>query len=603
MPEPLFRTVQYPLSYLLRDIEQDEVVLPAIQRPFVWKPARVRDLLESMYRGYPVGHLLFWATGSTKPRAKIVDGQQRLLGLYSVLKGKEVVRKDFSKQRIRIAFRPVDGSFEVTNAAVEKDPEYIPDIFQLWVWNPRKAERLFIDRLESSRGELSNSDKDDLGWAISELFNLRDRKFEVVELRSNVDRKDVAEIFVRINSGGIQLNQADFVLTLMSVYWKDGRERLVDFARDAALTPKGVSSSANHFIEPSADQLLRVVAGLALKRARLRAVYQALRGVDPKTRKSSPELIKKRFGQMQKAQDEVLCLTNWHEFLRAVELAGYRSGKMISSDGSLLFSYLMYLIGHQRYKLNRESLREVIARWFFMTSLVGRYTGSIETRVERDLRRVADAKSANDFVKILDDTAARSLPGDYWKVQLPDALESSSPFSPTLFAYHASLVLLDARPLFSSSGKLLSELLRPSFTGPRSIERHHLFPRAYLKHIGVTRTTDINQIANFAFLDWTDNEKIKDNPPHKYFPSLFARLSPREQAQHRFWHALPEGWENMSYFEFLQKRRTLIADVVRIAYDRLRTRRLPEFNGSGARSGSSSMQADRSIPSFLPKAL
>ena len=587
----VFKDSSYSLSTLLEEIDRGEIALPDIQRPFVWNPAKVRDLFDSMYRGFPVGNLLFWATGAemgarrigthaheAAPRLMIVDGQQRLTSLYTVLTGKEVLRDDYTASRIRIAFRPRDGSFEVADAAVVKDPEFIHDVSILWDGGGRaKKVREFLKRLEASKGELPEDQRDDLEEAIDRLYDLRNYPFKVLELGLNVDEEQVADVFVRINSEGVRLGQADFILTLMSVWWEEGRKDLEAFARDAKVPPEG-PSPANPFIDPSADQMLRVVAGLALRRGRLRYVYQVLRGKDLETGEISAEIREKQFAALQEAQAKTLSLTNWHEFLKAVRRAGYRSRSMISSENNLMFSYLMYLIGHRDYELDRTTLREAIAQWFFMTSLTGRYTGNFESRVEQDLRRIAEAKSGEEFIATLNGIIDTELTLDYWTIQLPNSLETSSAYGPTVFAYHASLVLLNARPLFSPLH--LGELLDPSTHAPRSaVERHHLLPKAYLTRIGIDRTVQRNQIANYAFVEWPDNAGIGDSPPSEYFPPLFEELTQQQQKEAQFWHALPEGWEQMDYGDFLQQRRVLIADVVRAALDELRTGQLPVEEG------------------------
>lgn len=583
----VFKDSTYSLSTLLEEIERGEIALPDIQRPFVWKASKVRDLFDSMYRGFPIGHLLFWATGAeagarrigthtpqAAPRLMIVDGQQRLTSLYAVLKGKPVVRDDYSEKRIRIAFRPRDASFEVTDAAVKKNPEFIPDISVLWNGGGRrKRVQDFLRRLEKSKGELDDSEKEDIWESIDRLYDLRNYPFKVMELGSDVEEEQVADVFVRINSEGVRLGQADFILTLMSVWWEEGRKELEQFARDARVAPQG-PSPANPFIEPSADQMLRVSTGLALRRGRLRYVYQILRGKDPDTGEFSAETRERQFAELQKAQSATLSLTNWHEFLKAVRRSGYRSSSMISSENNLMFSYLMYLIGHTDYGMPRQNLRELIAQWFFMTSLTGRYTGSFESQVSQDLRRVAEAESDQEFEELLRHIIDTALTGDYWTIQLPSGLETSSAYGPTVFAYHASLVLLDAKALFSPLK--LSELLDPSVHAPRAgAERHHLFPKAYLNRIGYDRTVQKNQIANYAWVEWPDNAAIGDSPPSEYFPPLFERLSPKEQEQARFWHALPQDWEHMEYEVFLQERRKLIAEVIRAAFQKLRTGELP----------------------------
>ncbi len=584
----VFNDSSYSLSALVEAIGRGEIALPDIQRPFRWKATKVRDLFDSMYRGFPVGHLIFWATGAemgarrigthaheAAPRLMIVDGQQRLTSLYAVLTGSEVLREDYTASRIRIAFRPRDGSFEVADAAVVRNPEFIADISILWAGGSLlKKVREFLMRLEESKGDLGEDRRVRIESAIERLYNLRNYPFKAMEVASTAGEEQVADIFVRINSKGDRLGQADFILTLMSVWWEEGRKQLEKFARNARLRPPG-PSPANPFIDPSADQMLRVVSGLALRRARLRYVYQVLRGKDLETGEISAQIREKQFATLREAQAETLSLTNWHEFLKAVRRAGYRSRAMISSENNLMFSYLMYLIGHRDYRINRRTLREAIAQWFFMTSLTGRYTGNFESRVEQDLRRVAEARSGDEFVAMLNGIIDTTLTMDYWTIQLPSSLETSSAFGPTVFGYHASLVLLNAQPLFSPLQ--LSELLDPSTHAPRSaVERHHLFPKAYLTRIGIDRTVQRNQIANYAFVEWPDNAEIGDSRPSEYFPPLFAKLTARQRERARFWHALPEGWEQMDYREFLQQRRVLIADVVRAAFNRLRTGEPPE---------------------------
>jgi hypothetical protein len=130
----LFKSLSYELSQLLGDIDLGKLALPELQRPFVWRNTNVRDLLDSMYRGFPVGYLMLWnaaevdakVIGTTgkqhTPTEFIIDGQQRLTSLYAVMKGVEVTFKDFSRGRIRIAFRPRDGRFEVTDPTMGATP-------------------------------------------------------------------------------------------------------------------------------------------------------------------------------------------------------------------------------------------------------------------------------------------------------------------------------------------------------------------------------------------------------------------------------------------------------------------------------------------------
>ena len=582
MKATLFKEIGYSLSKLIEDIDMGEIGLPDIQRPFVWTPAKVRDLFDSMYKGFPVGYLLFWVNGlgnghrqigtDTKqkiPRLLIVDGQQRLTSLYAVLKGKQILRSDYTPQYIQIAFRPKDAKFEVTDAAIRRDPEFIHDISKLWAGEPSRNRFVkdFIARLREYR-EVSDKEEDMLNELIDRLYDLQHYPFTALELSPNIEEEQVAEVFVRINSKGITLNQADFILTLMSVFWDEGRSHLELFCRGTRQPSAGEASPFNYFIQPDPDQLLRVSVGLGFRRARLQYVYSILRGKDLETEQFSEERRIQQFEVLKNAQAMVLDLQNWHEFLKTLIFAGFRSSSMISSQAALLYGYVMFLIGKCIFKLGSYELRNLIARWFFMTSLTARYSASPETTMEADLARLRSVNNGSNFIKVLDQIIQDTLTEDLWTITLPNELATSSARSPSLFAYYAALNLLDARVLFSKMK--ISELLDPSIKAKKSaIERHHLFPRNYLKSLGITETRDTNQIANYALVEWWDNIDISDLSPADYFPQYASRLKSEELETMCYWHALFEGWENTKYEDFLVSRRKAIAGVIRDGFQKL----------------------------------
>jgi len=581
----IFKDTTYSVFGLMEDIKSGEVALPDLQRPFVWKASKVRDLFDSMYKGFPVGYLLFWQTGAEAgarqigvdskqkvPRLLIVDGQQRLTSLYAVITGAAIVKDDYTQGRIRIAFRPADAMFSVTDAAIEKDPEYIADASALWVPGERKnVVRAYLKRLEGKR-ELNIAEKDSLEEAVDRLYDLRDYPFKAVELATSVEEEQVAEVFVRINSEGVTLNQADFILTLMSVFWEKGRRELEEFSRGCKVPTLSGASPFNWYIQPSPSQLLRVSVGLAFRRAVLKQVYTVLRGKDVDTGRPDPKRRDAQFAILQTAHEEVLDLTHWHEFLQCLERAGFRGSKMISSDNALLFSYALWLMGRVDYGVPLDRLREVMARWFFMAHTTGRYTGAFESRFEQDAARLSELgpKDADGFVRVLSQVVDDTLTGDYWTITLPNELATSASKSPALLAYIAALNILDADALLST-GKVRSRL-DPAITAKKGIERHHIFPRAYLSAVlKVTDNKEINQIGNMALVEWADNIAISDDPPPVYWPAqLNAKQLPKEVLdQQRYWHALPDGWEHMDYPTFLVSRRRLMGQVVKDAYAKL----------------------------------
>jgi hypothetical protein len=582
MAKTIFKPVSYELSQLLGDIDLGKLALPELQRPFVWQKTAVRDLLDSMYRGFPIGYLMLWNAAETDakligangkqhtPTEFIVDGQQRLTSLYAVMKGAEITFKDFSKGRIRIAFRPRDERFEVTDAAVEKDPEFLPSITELWAGEDWEVINAFVERLRAARPEaLENGQEKQLRAALGRLDGLEDFPFQAVQIGHEVDEEAVAEIFLRVNSGGTKLTQADFILTMLSVFREDDRRRLESFARAAgAMSEAGQTSPYNHLVKPKADQLLRVAVLVAFHRGRLQSVLALLRAGEVDGEVSEEAGRETQLDKLTAAVDRVLDLTSWHEYIKALMSAGFRRSNEISSENNVVLVYALYLIGRS-YGLSHSDLRTTIARYFFMSSLTGRYTGSFETQITQDVQAFTQATDGAAYLGRLRQAISTELTPDYWTIRLPQTLATSSARSPGLFAYAASLCLLNARVppfVYGAAGQerksslLIRDLFDPVVHPKKNpIERHHLFPRAYLETEGIDDTRSINQIANFSYVEWPDNIEISDAAPSLYWPRYADQFS----ADDLFHHALPQDWAQMDYEQFLVERRKLMAQVIR----------------------------------------
>ena len=501
----LFTTTNYPVNALIEDIDLGKIGLPELQRPFVWPNVNVRNLFDSLYRGYPAGFLLFWKIGAeaglkgigsknehSVPEMAIVDGQQRLTSLYAVVKGAEVLRATFKRERIRIAFNPLDERFDVADAAVVKDKSYIPDFSVLWApdFKSNAFRKQFVAGLSTVR-ELTEDQITHIEDAIDNLKNLLSYQFVALTLSSTVDAETIADVFVRINGEGKKLNQSDFILTLMSVFWDEGRAELERFASDAIRPTDGQASPFNHFIKPAPHQMLRAVIGLGLKRAKLANVYSVLRGRDVQTGLDDPAKRDEQFALLQLAQKSTLNLATWHHFLSALTLAGYRGEKMISSETAVVYCYVIYLIGVTDYGVDKTTMRQAIAEFFAMSALTARYTSSSETRFDADLALVRDLEGPAAFVERLREIAATALTNDFWTLTLPAALATSAARSPSLFAYQAALIKLDARALFSPVK--IAAMVDPAVKGTKAaFEQHHLFPRAYLASTGVDDLKKVN---------------------------------------------------------------------------------------------------------------
>jgi len=264
----------------------------------------------------------------------------------------------------------------------------------------------------------------------------------------------------------------------------------------------------------------------------------------------------------------VLDLQHWHDFLKVLKRAGYIHPSLISSQTALIYTYALWLIGKRDFGLDPHTLRTLMARWFFMSSLTGRYTGSPETRMDQDLALLRGRTRGEEFIQVLEQEMAAVLTPDYWEVTLPNNLATASARNPGQLAYFAALCILDAPVLFSTMK--VRDLLEPTVQAHKqALERHHLFPRKYLERQGVTDRRDINQVANYALVEWHDNIDISDRPPAEYAPEYERRFAPETLQEMYRYHALPERWYEMDYRDFLQERRRRMAVIIREGFTQL----------------------------------
>jgi hypothetical protein len=583
---PIFEHGQRSIASLISDIEPERaaIALPDLQRPFVWEDTKVRDLLDSLFLGFPVGTLVLWHTtnerdaralGAERPGLRastlLIDGQQRLTSLYAVMRGQEVIGKDGEKRRIVIAFRPRDGRFEVADAAIRNDPEFLPDVTELW--NGRRASyqigRDLISGLRDKGRVVDGAYEEAVMLNLGRAHALGEYRFPTVDIRKTAatrdeeaTEEDVAEIFVRINNQGTRLGQADFVLTLLSVFHGPLRDRIEERAR---------AMSDGALVALDTQQLLRAACAVAFGRARMKAIYRSLRGIDPTTGEADAAGRSKRLDELDRAAKECVELTPWRDYALRVKHAGFVSQGLIASKSAVVNAFAFYIRG-RRAGVPKNKLDEVIARWVFATLLTARYSGSSETVFEQDLTRVGDATAGNGeaFVRALDETMSETITGDYWTRTLVASLETQKGRAPAAVAFRAAQVVLGTRALFSD--QLLQNLLDPPAEGGRAAsEAHHLFPEAHLHSRGIRDRRRVNQVANLADVGWHENNVIGGRGPADYVPKVREKLGIGDGQWGRMCaeHALPMGWETMEYETFLTERRRRMAEIIRVAYRKL----------------------------------
>ena len=587
--EQLFNTTPLKVGQLIEKIDTGELGLPELQRPFVWKDSKVRDLFDSMMKGYPIGYLMLWecpeldkkktigveSHSYPTPKEVIIDGQQRLTCLYAVMKGKKVYDEKYKEREIIISYNPLTNSFEVGYQATLKDKQWIYNISNVFTtpqWVFMNQYLTTIKDYRASKGNpLTIQEESIIGENITALYNLTQFLLPVFNIKASADEESVSNIFVRVNSGGVTLKQNDFILTLLSLYWPEGRKLIEDFSYQST-KPSSQATAYNLLTEVEPQDIIRVVIAYAFDRARLQYGYKLLRGADfDKKGAIDISLRDARFDTLKDKLKDVLNVHNWHEFIKSVMNAGFLGKEQISSGTTVFYAYAFYLIAKYRFDASYNENMIITAKWFFYASLLSVYSGSFESTMEGHLNAIKELKSFDEYKEFINQKINERFTKDYFDVTLvgSEGLAVSGKGNPAWNAYCAALNILDAHILFSKGNLLVSKLYEPGVDGNRkSLEKHHLFPKAYLKTLGY-KDSNINQMANYAYIDWKDNMEILDEAPSVYYPIVCAGKSEAEILKMEEENALPHGWENLSYEEFLIQRRSLMAKKIKEAFEKL----------------------------------
>jgi len=586
--DQIFSNTSLTVNQLIEKIDTGELGLPELQRPFIWKDSKVRDLFDSMRRGYPIGYLMLWECPALEkkktigiephsyasPRQVIIDGQQRLTSLYAVMKGKKIVNANYQEKSIIISYNPLLDKFEVGYQATKKDREWIYNISDIYSTSSYQFVNRFIEVLSEyrrSKGlELTDEEKERIANNINDVYNLKNHTLPVFDIKANAEEEDVAEVFVRVNSGGVTLKQNDFILTLLSLYWTEGRKLIETFCEESRIPVKGRITSYNQISEVSAQDIIRVVMAYAFNRARLHYAYKLLRGADfEKKGVVDEDLRDQRFDILKTKLPDVLNVHTWHEFLKSILNAGYLSSELILSQTAVFYSYAFYLIAKHRFAASDNENMHLTSLWFFYALLVSLYAGSFESTMESHLNAINELHSIDEYKSFIIGRVKERMTNDYFDITLTgsEGLAVSGKGNNAWNAYVASLNILNAKILFSKSNILLSKFFEPGTDGNRkSLEKHHLFPKDYLKSLGFADTR-INQMANYAFIDWKDNMDILEKSPSVYYPIICQGRSEAEIEKMEEENALPHGWEKMQYEDFLVERRKLMATKIKAAFE------------------------------------
>lgn len=586
---------QQLIETLLVWVKSGEIAIPEIQRPFVWDSSKVRDLMDSLYQGYPVGYVIAWKNpnirlkdGSLSEGKKIlIDGQQRVTALTAAILGEYVIDKTYRRIKIKIAFNPLTEKFEVQNPAILKDKTWLHDISEAINGN--------IDLFEIAENYFESNpdvDKKQVRNAFTNLINIPKKQIGIIELAHDLDIETVTEIFIRINSKGVVLSQADFAMSKIATnteYKGNELRKAIDYFCHLAIAPEfykhiidndkafaatdffqkmqWLKTENEDLYDPDYTDLIRVAFTSQFNRGRLSDLVSLLSGRNFETRTFEDSIAEQSFATLKTGVDNFINETNFKRFLKIIKSAGFVSPKLVRSQNTLNFAYILYL-KLKDLQISDVDIGSYVPRWFVYSILTGRYSGSPESFFDFDIKQIAE----RPFAEYLKEKEEGELSDAFWNAALPQSLDTSVASSPYFNVFLAAQVKTGDKG-FLSKNIFVRDLIE--LRG----DIHHLFPRDYLKKNGLDRGK-YNQIANYVYMQSEINIKVGNKPPKDYFELINAQISDnhnlvsgisshQELLENLQANCVPSEIMEMSfddYSEFLSLRRKLMAAKMKDYY-------------------------------------
>lgn len=585
------------ISNLISWIHAGDIAIPEIQRPFVWKASKVRDLIDSLYKDYPVGYIITWQNPDTRlkdgslSRGKkiLIDGQQRVTALMAAIAGMEVIDDNFKKKPIKIAFNPIEEKFEVRNPAIDKDTKWIPDISE--VFKQGYDQFRFMEKYCNDNTDISINE---LNMIMQKLQKINFNSIGIIELSHELDIETVTEIFIRINSAGVVLSQADFAMSKIAsnvVY--DGMvirktidyfsnliknpgiyDNIVANDKDFAELPhlqklKWLKDYHKSVYEPGYTDVLRVAFIYKFRRGKLADLVSLLSGRDFEARVNREEIAENSFLKLEEGVMSFIDETNFKRFLMIVKSTGIIDKSLVRSQNVLNFAYALFLLLREK-DISGSEINHIVRKWVVFSILTGRYSGSPESWFEYDIRRFDTQEDPKQYLEQIE---AGELSDAYWNHVLVTRLDSSVKSSPYFNLFTMAQVVNKDQAFLSKS-----------ITVQHLIEErgdvHHLFPKRYLQKNGVNNRSQYNQIGNYVYTEQVVNLAIKDKAPEDYMGSVKEQQDTNELKigesmdtdalkENLEMNCVPESIYNMTiedYPAFLDERRRLMAQKIKQYY-------------------------------------
>lgn len=587
------------IETILSWINEDIIAIPEIQRPFVWDSTKVRDLIDSLYKDFPIGYLIIWQNPDVKlkdgsvsvGKKVIIDGQQRITAMAAALTGIKVFDNRYRKKRIIISFNPLTETFDVANVAIKKSNAWIYDISEVF-----KTEFSSFEFVNEYINKNPGANPNQISEVINRLTSIKSNLIGIIELSHDMDINDVTEIFIRINSKGVELSQADFAMSKISsneIYGGNQTRKLIDYFCHLMHNPEDFETIKENDPEftsgelfkkiewlknynediyvPEYTDVLRVAFTSKFYRGRLSELVSLLSGRDFETRDYYDEIAEKSFNLLRDGVLDFINETNFKRYIMILKSTGIIDKDLVRSQNVLNFGYILYIVLKDK-GTNPAIIENVVRRWVVMSILTGRYTGSPESAFDYDIKRIKERDIENYIANIEEG----ELSDAFWNNILVTRLESSFKTTPQYNVYLMAQINANDRGF-------LSEKITVKDMIELRGDTHHIFPKKYLQKNGINNRGQYNQVANYAYTQSEINIKIKDRAPKEYLAEVvsqcedlepvYGRINSIEDLKKNFEeNCIPLEIFDMdveNYDEFLEKRRILMAQKIKSYYHSL----------------------------------
>lgn len=562
-------------------------------------------MIDSLYNGYPVGYLIVSRSHEmrlkdgtmSKGQRILIDGQQRVTALMASILGMSVLNNQYKKRTIRIAYNPFakddENLFEVQDQSHLKSKKWIEDISIFF--NDEFDDYTFIEDFCSVNPEM---DRRELNRKIKKIIDIKTKDLGIIELSSSLDIDIVTDVFIRINSKGAVLSQADFAMSKIAADEKYGGNMLrkaIDYFCHVAIEPSfydTILKNDTSFIEsefgkemawlrndnesifdPSYEDMLRVSFVHMFSRGKLKDLVSLLSGRDFETRDYKEEIAEESFSKLTEGIKHFMHQYYFEQFILAIKSAGFINSKLINSQNALDFSYVVYLKLALSGEVDKTKIKRCVAKWFTMSILTGRYSSSPETRMDQDIRNIND----KGVINYLNEIENAELSDAFWDFGLPQKLDTPNSTAPALSTFFAAQIVKGDKGLFSPNSSV-RDLFGVS-------DVHHIFPKDYLKKTEFLDNRSIyNQVANYTYLDTPINIAVGNKAPNVYFKEAFEsalkdgivygnHMSVDELKSNLIENCIPLDIVNWDYNDyrnkFLVERRKLMAKKIKEYYNNL----------------------------------